>query len=240
MASAVIWDFDETLARRAGRWSDMLVDILDEESPAHPWPPHPCRRASRMAFPGTAGRGHIRSYPIPTGGGTTSGRVGRRAGGRGRQQAASHKGAVEGPLEYTRLDRWAVFPDTVPALERLKGLGWRQAILSNHCPELPDLVRGLGLSNYFDVVLTSAATGFEKPHPEAYALAVRALGHPDPVWMVGDSPEVDIDGALRCGIPGVLVRRPAPGYDYAPDLTTAVETIIARASRAGGQGISAD
>jgi putative hydrolase of the HAD superfamily len=118
-----------------------------------------------------------------------------------------------------------VFPDTEPALDRLRRLGWRQAILSNHCPELPDLVRGLGLWDYFDVVLTSAAIGFEKPHPEAYARVLRDLGHPQAVWMVGDGPEVDIAGALRCGIPGVLVRRPAPGFDYAPDLMTAVETI---------------
>jgi ribonucleotide monophosphatase NagD (HAD superfamily) len=43
--------------------------------------------------------------------------------------------------------------------------------------------------------------------------------------MVGDGPEVDIAGALRCGIPGVLVRRPTPGFNYAPDLMTAVEMI---------------
>jgi putative hydrolase of the HAD superfamily len=127
--------------------------------------------------------------------------------------------------EYVRLDRWSVFPDTEAALDRLRREGWRQAILSNHCPELPDLVRGLGLWDYFDVVLTSAAIGFEKPHPEAYARALRDLGHPQAVWMVGDGPEVDIAGALRCGIPGVLVRRPRPGFSYAPDLITAIEMI---------------
>jgi putative hydrolase of the HAD superfamily len=131
--------------------------------------------------------------------------------------------------EYVRLDRWSVFPDTEAALGRLRRDGWRQAILSNHCPELPDLVRGLGLGDYFEVVLTSAAIGFEKPHPEAFARTLRDLGHPETVWMVGDSAEVDIAGAARCGIPGVLVRRPAPGFDYAPDLTTAVE-MIKRAS----------
>ncbi len=129
--------------------------------------------------------------------------------------------------EYTRLDRWTVFPDTVLALERLRVLGWRTAILSNHCPELPELVRGLGLWDYFDAVLTSAATGFEKPNPTAYALGVKALDRPDVVWMVGDSPEADIAGARRCGIPGVLVRRPSPGSECAPDLTAALEMILA-------------
>jgi hypothetical protein len=35
MTRAVMLDFDETLARRSGRWSDMLVDVLDLESPGH-------------------------------------------------------------------------------------------------------------------------------------------------------------------------------------------------------------
>lgn len=137
------------------------------------------------------------------------------------------------PYEYTRLDRWVVLPDALPALERLRDLGWRQVILSNHCPELPHLVHGLGLSGYFEAVLTSAATGFEKPHPEAYAIALRSLGNPSPVWMIGDSPEADVSGPRRCGIPAILVRRPAPGCDYAPDLTAAVEMVIARRIRSG-------
>jgi putative hydrolase of the HAD superfamily len=124
-------------------------------------------------------------------------------------------------LKYTRIDRWVVFPDTEPALIRLRALGWRQAILSNHCPELPDLVAGLGRSAYFEVVLTSAAIGFEKPTPKP-TRALRDLGHPQTAWMVGVSSEADIAGARRCGIPGVLVRRPAPGFDYAPDLIAAV------------------
>ena len=74
-------------------------------------------------------------------------------------------------------------------------------------------------------MLTSVAIGFEKPHPEAFARALLDLGHPDQVWMVGDSLEADIAGAARCGIPGVLVRRSAPGFENAPDLSAAVDMI---------------
>jgi putative hydrolase of the HAD superfamily len=226
LIKAVIWDFDETLARRSGGWRHTLVDALDLESPGHgltatdvepglrhgfPW--HDWERAhSELSDPD---RWWANLRPV--------------------LQIAMEQAGVSKPIaerassrvrsEYVRLDRWSAFPDTEPALDRLRRNGWRQAILSNHCPELPDLVRGLGLWDYFDVVLTSAAIGFEKPHPEAYACALRELGHPQSVWMVGDGPEADIAGALRCGIPGVLVRRPAPGFDYAPDLITAVEMI---------------
>ena len=145
--------------------------------------------------------------------------------GAGVGKPVAERAASRARSEYVRLDRWSLFPETAAALDRLRASGWRQAILSNHCPELPDLVAGLGIGEYFEVVLTSASIGFEKPHPEAFARVLHELGGPQPVWMVGDSREVDIAGAARCGIPGVLVRRPAPGFDYAPDLVTAVEMI---------------
>jgi putative hydrolase of the HAD superfamily len=226
LSKAVIWDFDETLARRSGRWSDALVDALTIEAPGHRWtassfmpglshgfPWHDWEQAHpELADPDRwwdnlrpVLRGAMEEASVPK-------PVAERASSRFRS-------------EYVRLDRWSALPDTEPALDRLRRSGWRQAILSNHCPELPDLVRGLGLWDYFDVVLTSAAIGFEKPHPEAFARALLDLGHPDQVWMVGDSPQVDIAGAARCGIPGVLVRRFAPGFEYAPDLSAAVDVI---------------
>ena len=45
--------------------------------------------------------------------------------------------------------------------------GWRQAIVSNHCPELETLVDGLGIGAFFDKVYSSTCTGYEKPHPRS-------------------------------------------------------------------------
>lgn len=226
MTKAVIWDFDETLARRSGRWSDTLVDALNKEAPGHAWTASSFMPGLSHGFPWHDWeRGHPELAdpdrwwdnlrPIFRGAMEEA----------GVSKPVAERASTRFRSEYVRLDRWSAFPDTVPALIRLRRSGWRQAILSNHCPELPDLVRGLGLWSYFDVVLTSAEIGFEKPHPEAFARALRDLGHPDPVWMIGDSPEADIAGAARCGIPGVLVRRFASGCRYAPDLNAAVEMI---------------
>ena len=226
MTRAVIWDFDETLARRSGGWRHTLVDALDLESPGHGITASDVEPGLRHGFPwhdwerahpelSDPDRWWANLRPVLRGALEEA----------GVSESVAERALSRVRSEYVRLDRWSVFPDTEAALDRLRREGWRQAILSNHCPELPDLVRGLGLWGYFDVVLTSAAIGFEKPNPEAYARVLRDLGGPQPVWMVGDSPEVDIAGARRCGIPGVLVRRPAPGFDYAPDLITAVEMI---------------
>jgi putative hydrolase of the HAD superfamily len=228
MTKAVLWDFDETLGHRAGGWSQMLVDLLDAESPGHgltvadispnlargfPW--HDWERSHPELADPRVWWGHLCSVL-----GASLGRVGVA-------EPLTARVLARVPAEYPRLDRWSVFPDVVPALERLSAAGWRHVIVSNHCPELPDLAARLGIARHFDAILTSAATGFEKPHQEAYALGLRAAGNPDTAWMVGDNPEVDVAGAARCGIPGVLVRSPGPGRNAIPDLTAASEFILA-------------
>ena len=100
-------------------------------------------------------------------------------------------------------------------------------ILSNHVPELPALVDALGLSALVDRVFSSAATGFEKPNPRAFEIALHECGSPGEVWMIGDNPVADMDGARSVGIPGILVRSDTPnGCRNAPDLTT-VPAILA-------------
>jgi putative hydrolase of the HAD superfamily len=236
LTKAVIWDFDETLARRSGGWSDTLVDALNLELPADAWTASSFAPGLSHGFPWDDWE---RSHPElsdPDRWWDNLRHVLRGAmEGAGVSGPVAARAAARFRSEYLRLDRWSAFPDVEAALNTLRGQGWRQAILSNHCPELPDLVRGLGLRDYFDVVLTSAAIGFEKPHPEAFARVLGDLGHPDSVWMIGDSAEADIAGARRWGIPSVLVRRPSPGFDCAPDLITAVAMIVNdRAQGSGG------
>jgi putative hydrolase of the HAD superfamily len=79
-------------------------------------------------------------------------------------------------------------------------------ILSNHVPELEGIVEALGLSNVIDAVVNSARTGYEKPHPEAYAAGRAAAGDPDELWMVGDNHVADVAGAEAAGIRAILVR----------------------------------
>ena len=73
---------------------------------------------------------------------------------------------------------WSVFEDVVPALSKLRLDGWSHAILSNHLPELEDLVIDLGMGDLVDVVVTSARIGYEKPHPMAYRPGLDAIGEP--------------------------------------------------------------
>jgi hypothetical protein len=93
-------------------------------------------------------------------------------------------------------------------------------------PHFPDFVAGFGLSRLIDVVYTSALIGFEKPHPEAFGIVVKAYSFPQHVWMIGDNPIADIAGAEAVGIPAILVRRHSQGARrQAQDLHGAVRLI---------------
>lgn len=110
--------------------------------------------------------------------------------------------------QFLESSRWVVFEDSIEALELVHRNGWQNAILSNHVPELDDLVARLGLDSVMDAVITSARTGFEKPHPQAYRVAMEQLGQPNHAWMIGDNPIADVAGAKRAGLQAILVRNP--------------------------------
>lgn len=108
---------------------------------------------------------------------------------------------------YCDLAQWKLFDDTIPTLEYLATKGWRHILLSNHVPELLDILRGLRIAHYFEYIFNSAETGCEKPHPRAFHAVRDMLGTPEYMWMIGDSYEADIAGAEAVGIRAVLVRK---------------------------------
>jgi FMN phosphatase YigB (HAD superfamily) len=121
---------------------------------------------------------------------------------------------------------WRLFPDTVPTLAALSGLGWRHVLLSNHVPELPEIVNGLGLGSHLSVIVNSAATGYEKPHPEAFRLALERARWPASAWMIGDNPVADVAGAISAGLRAILVRtRPADGSRHVTDLAEVIDLV---------------
>lgn len=93
-------------------------------------------------------------------------------------------------------------------------------------PELEELVRDLGLGTHVTEVFTSALTGYEKPHPDAYRVALDMALELEAVWMVGDSLVADYRGPRKIGIPSILVRNEADEAGlYAENLWRAAELI---------------
>jgi len=71
----------------------------------------------------------------------------------------------------------SVFPEVPDTLRRLKEAGFVTAILSNGSPAMLDAaVRGAGLHNLLDAVLSADAVQIFKTHPRVYEYALQELG----------------------------------------------------------------
>jgi putative hydrolase of the HAD superfamily len=131
-------------------------------------------------------------------------------------------GAEPGPFaaaelfhRFSRADAWVVFPDAVPALERMRSLGLRLAVISNFDERLPGLLAGLDLAHRVDLVVTSSSLGLGKPDPRLFRHALERIEvEPGDALHVGDHRLEDVEGAQAAGMEAVLLdrgRRRAPG-----------------------------
>ncbi len=221
----VLWDFDGTLVAREGNWRAALLTALDQVTDDHDVTLELLRDGLRDGFPWHR---HDVAHPqlhTPELWWKDLDATLRRAylvAGIDERTAGRAAAAVRDV--YVDVQYWSVFDDTRPALRRLRDGGYRNVIVSNHIPELSDLVRDLGLSDLIDAVLTSAVTGYEKPHPGMFRVALELTDDPERVWMIGDNPIADIAGATAVGIPAILVRHSEPSA--VPGLAAAVDRVL--------------
>jgi putative hydrolase of the HAD superfamily len=220
----LIWDFDGTLGHRPGHWAGAIADALADVLGPHDFSRAMISGVIRDGFPW-----HAPDVPHPLLADADAwwrhlarvlaGAIGRLGVG----ASDAEEAAARVRSRYTDPASWRVFPDSEPALAALSGLGWRHVLLSNHVPELPEIVTGLGLRPHLDAIVNSAATGYEKPHPQAFRLALDQAGRPATAWMIGDNPVADVAGAARAGLPAILVRtRPADGSRHVSDLADVI------------------
>jgi putative hydrolase of the HAD superfamily len=219
----VVWDFDGTLAERPGMWRESMKDVLDEHEPGHAVTSEMLRPFLRSGFPWDIPDVHHPELRDPNAWWAhVEHLLVRGYEGVGIVPARARALAVRVRERYVDPRYWRVFDDTLPALTHFRELGWRHLILSNHVPELETIVDHLGLGSLVDGVVNSAETGYEKPHPEAFAHARRAAGEAEQIWMVGDNKDADVAGAERVGIPAILVRRDG---ERVPGIARQVKTL---------------
>jgi len=124
---------------------------------------------------------------------------------------------------FWETDNWAVFPDVVPAVCRLRDRGVRVLALSNASSELVGFLEEIGLASHLDGIIVSAIEGTRKPDPRLFRIALdRASVHAGQAVHVGDMVLEDVLGAHGLGIrPFLMDRTPHgmfPGFpETAPD-----------------------
>ncbi len=176
----LLWDFDGTLAWRDGLWSGCVLEVLDERAPGHAGTLELVRRQLAGAFPWHR---HERPHPELCEGErwweALTPRIACAIEACGIERARARELAHDVRTRFIDGARgWRVFADSRRALEDAAAAGWRSVILSNHVPELEQLVAQLGLAELLERVFSSARTGYEKPHPQAFLHALRRVRRP--------------------------------------------------------------
>ena len=229
MTRLLLWDFDGTLAARRGMWGACMLETLDEHEAGHGVELEAIRPLLRDGFPWHTPQTPHPELCEPDAWWThVRGLLARAYEQLGIPQARAE--ALARAVQRRYLDAgagWSVFDDVVPALDRLSERGWTHVILSNHVPELAALVEALGLAPYIDAVFTSATTGYEKPHPESYATALRHAGARVDAWMIGDNYDADVAGAESVGLRAVLARTVDPRARHAVATLDELDGIVA-------------
>jgi HAD superfamily hydrolase (TIGR01549 family) len=99
-----------------------------------------------------------------------------------------------------------LYPDALPCLEAVRGLGLRVGIVGNQTEALESWARESALPA--DLVSSSASLGVRKPDPAFFARVVDLMGSsPAEVAYVGDRVDNDVLPAAAAGLVAIHVRR---------------------------------
>lgn len=209
MNKAIFWDFDNTLAYRDGKWTQSLANVLENhgyddslrekysfwfrnELPWHRW-----NESHESYFEGQSWWEFVNNV------------ISHAVRDAGVPDSHNDKLTRSFKEEYLRLEAWHLFDETIETLEKSKSLGYSNVIVSNHTPELQWLSEQLGIAEYFDLILTSALVGYDKPHPMIYEAAEQKDRYEE-IYMVGDNHEADVMGGNLRGYISILVRGDNP------------------------------
>ncbi len=104
--------------------------------------------------------------------------------------------------------RTILFPDTISILDYLRDKGYEMHLITNGFEKIQHLkLQHSGLTQFFGEVITSEGSNSLKPNKEIFEYAFRKTNSsPSTSIMIGDTPEVDIQGAINAGIDQVFVN----------------------------------
>ena len=111
---------------------------------------------------------------------------------------------------FAQARAWRVFDDVAPTLAALRERGLKLGVISNWDDRLRPLLESLRFTDWFDSIVVSCEVGASKPAVAVFETAVQQLGVPaDAILHVGDSFEMDVEGARNAGLNAVQIERNA-------------------------------
>ncbi len=106
-----------------------------------------------------------------------------------------HYAAVNGKLTQ-------IYPGVLDGLKAWKGAGLKMGVVTNKPGMFTEaLLERMGMTDYFDVIVSGDTTAYKKPHPEPLLHACRLFDvRPERNLHIGDS-QNDIEAARAAGCP---------------------------------------
>jgi putative hydrolase of the HAD superfamily len=203
----ILWDFDGTLGYRDGNWSaalhsvllkngikDITIDVIKPYlSKGFTW--HNSEKSNKELFGNKTWweyyEDNFSNIFIEL----------------GIYENVSRKLSKEIKNEYMDLEKWHIFDDVIKTLELLIDKKYINIILSNHIPELEEIIKGLGIDKYFYRIYSSGNIGYEKPNSKIYEFVLNDMKiNKNDCIMIGDSYTSDIQGGTKMEIKSILVR----------------------------------
>lgn len=184
---AVIFDLDGTIVDSMGTILRTFQRVFKEEGMAVPEP------EKIAAVFGRGGRGIVLELLGPE---------------RSRDAVLVERLTVrQREISNETLNEIGVMEGAEETLRALKERGIKVAVATNRGPSTEKLLDMLGLSEYFDVVVTARHVRNIKPHPEPLLTALDLLGvKPEEALFVGDS-DIDLQTGKAAGIKTMLLTK---------------------------------
>lgn len=116
-----------------------------------------------------------------------------------KEKIARYAEDMAGMWEVTYYHR-ELRPTVKETLEELKNKGYRLGVISNTASlySVFDVLEAYGIRDYFETVTLSSVTGYRKPHPGIFQIALREMqAKAEECAYVGDTLSRDVIGAKR-------------------------------------------
>lgn len=135
-------------------------------------------------------------------------------------------------MKFGIMDRLRLDAPVACALRIVQSAGWAPVVVTNgDSSQQIAKLRHTGLDRYLADWIVSEDVGVRKPNPRIFAIAAEKarvrLGN---AWMIGDSPEEDIQGAVAAGMRSVWLRRGRRWHEQRFAPTQAADGVIAAIS----------
>jgi putative hydrolase of the HAD superfamily len=184
----LLLDLDNTLIDRAGafdRWARSFVSSQAGD-------------ASDVAWLVTADRDGLEPREL------FAGMIAERFG-----LDAEDEGAILTELRGGLVRELIVDDAVTLALRRARDAGWAPFVVTNGTVAQQERkLRHTGLDRELAGWVVSEGVGLRKPDPAIFRLAAERAGQSlDRAWMIGDSPQADIEGARGAGLTNVWLHR---------------------------------